>query len=109
MHELLIAFVIVSIIVLLALKSIEERDVPVVVLKEIGSDRPSLGEVCGNVLEGNHQTYDGCMASYVGCGTYNVEPVLREMNFFNNLYDKENSYEPELIGGLSPFARVYDH
>jgi len=111
MKELVLAFLIFTLICFLAaahkVKSKQEVLVYVV-------DEPEPAQVatpsCGNVLSESkpYQAHDNCMASCGGCNAYNTEPVLREMVFFNNIYDKEHSYEcdPET---LAPFARVYDH
>lgn len=41
----------------------------------------------------NPHTYDKCVNGCGKCLAYNTEPILREMTFFNNIYDSEHSYE----------------
>lgn len=44
------------------------------------------------VMENPH-SYDKCVHGCGKCLAYNTEPILREMTFFNNIYDSEHSYE----------------
>lgn len=41
----------------------------------------------------NPHSYDKCVHGCGKCLAYNTEPILREMTFFNNIYDSEHSYE----------------
>lgn len=41
----------------------------------------------------NPHSYDKCVHGCGNCLAYNTEPILREMTFFNNIYDTEHSYE----------------
>lgn len=110
MKELLLAFLIFTLICFLAaahkMRSKQEVLVYVVGEEEEEQVQPS----CGNVLGDSHpyKAHDNCLASCGGCNAYNTEPVLREMVFFNNIYDKEHSYECDPVT-LAPFARVYDN
>ena len=63
---------------------------------------------CQNVLNGSapYKSYDNCM-SYCGrCNAYSTEPILREMIFYNNIYDKEHSYECDPVV-QEEFQRIY--
>ncbi len=66
------------------------------------------GGYAQNVLNGSgpYKSYDNCM-SYCGrCNAYSTEPILREMTFYNNLYDKEHSYECDPVV-QKEFQRIY--
>ena len=118
MQELIVAIVIVLLLGLLARMWEEQKpdDILVVAANPVPPQQPYIksspgsvhGSGCGNVLDesGPYQAFDGCMASCGECNAYNTEPVLREMVFFNNLFDKEHSYECDPPGPL-PFARVF--
>jgi hypothetical protein len=109
MKELVLAFLIFTLICFLAAahKARSKQEVLVYVL---GEEQPEVqpSSTCGHVLGDSHpyKAFDNCMASCGGCNAYNTEPVLREMVFFNNIYDKEHSYECDPVT-LAPFARVH--
>lgn len=103
LRETLLALA-VFLVILLIVRRKSEDEVWVVVTPTF--DQKDLDSVIASTKP--YKAYDGCMASCGGCDAYNTEPVLREMVYFNNLFDKEHSYEcdPETF---APFARVYDH
>lgn len=116
MKELLLAFLIFFIICFLLLLRQEQADDNAVILVVDDLNRSNANRLlsdshgaCGSILDQSspYRAYDNCMASCGGCDAYQTEPVLREMIFFNNLYDKEHSYECDPVV-LPPFARVYD-
>lgn len=101
--EFLIAFVVFVIILLIFHRKKSEDEILVIMTPTYtGKD---LDSVIASTKP--YKAYDGCMASCGGCDAYNTEPVLREMVYFNNLYDKEHSYECDPLT-FEPFARVYD-
>ena len=101
-REVLLAFIIFMIILMIFHK---KKDEEVLVIVTPTYTRADLDSVIASTKP--YKAYDGCMASCGGCDAYNTEPVLREMVYFNNLYDKEHSYECD-PATLPPFARVYD-
>lgn len=111
MKELLLAFLIFTLICFLAaahkVKSKQEVLVYVVDDEPVQTVHPKAPS-CGNILGDSkpYEAHDNCLASCGGCNAYNTEPVLREMVFFNNIYDKEHSYECDPVT-LAPFARAY--
>lgn len=104
MHrEVLLALAVFLVILLIVRRTHNEDEVLVIMTPTYtGKD---LDSVIASTKP--YKAYDGCMASCGGCDGYNTEPVLREMVYFNNLYDKEHSYECDLAT-FEPFARVYD-
>lgn len=106
--EIAIAFVIFMLLFVLANANMfyPKPAEPKRVVVATGAEKPGS---CGNVWSESapYKAYDNCMASCGECNAYQTEPVLREMVFFNNLYDKEHSYECDPATML-PFARVYD-
>jgi hypothetical protein len=103
LRETLVAFA-VFLVILLIVHHKQEEEVWVVVTPTY--NQKDLDSVIASTKP--YKAYDGCMASCGGCDAYNTEPVLREMVYFNNLYDKEHSYECD-PATFEPFARVYDH
>ena len=54
----------------------------------------------------NPHSYDKCVHGCGNCLAYNTEPILREMTFFNNIYDTEHSYERD-PAVIPEFQRYY--
>lgn len=100
-RETLLALIVFVIILLIVNRKKEEEILVVMTPVYTSTD---LDAVIASTKP--HKAYDNCMASCGGCDAYNTEPVLREMVYFNNLYDKEHSYECD-PDTLAPFARVY--
>lgn len=118
MRELVLAFLIFLFICLAySMKVKKSPDALVYVVEsqpEAKYIHPSHGDAyeggtCGDVRYESkpYESHDKCMASCGECNAYSTEPVLREMTFYNNLYDKEHSYECDAETAL-PFARVFD-
>lgn len=118
MRELVLAFLIFLFICLAySMRVKKSPDALIYVVESQPEEKyinPSQGDAygggsCGDVRYESkpYHAYDNCMASCGECNAYSTEPILREMTFYNNLYDKEHSYECDPQTQL-PFARVFD-
>ena len=98
MYEILVALLIVVLIVIFCHRRRHEA----VVVTAVDAVVVSKGEDAMT----NPHSCDKCVHGCGNCIGYNTEPILREMTFFNNIYDTEHSYErdPDVI---PEFQRYY--